>query len=103
MKVKVGKAIVKAFRQKAAKATAKGMKQVKPSSPKIAPTAAPSSANMIKTKGVPNKTYATRKQAKNAYNAKQDRLARDGFSGYTPNAKSTQNRYMNNLRNFLKS
>lgn len=53
MKVKVGKAIAKAFRQKAAKATAKSMKQVKPSSPKIAP---PSIANMDKTKGVPNKT-----------------------------------------------
>lgn len=47
--------------------------------PKIAPTAPPSSDNMVKTKGVPNKTYATRKQAKNAYNAKQDRLARDGL------------------------
>lgn len=98
--MKVGKAIAKAFRQKAVKATAKGVKQVKPSGPKIAP---PSSSNMVKTKGVPNKTYATREQAKNAYNAKQDRLARDGFSGYTPNAKSAQNKYTNNLRNFLKS
>lgn len=87
---KIGGGVVKALR--------KGVKaKTKSIGTKIKPVQASQGRTIVGK--VPKKTYAS----KNAMRADLDKNARQGFTGYTPKATSKQNKYKQNMKNFLGS
>ena len=57
--------------------------------------------NLTKVKSQGNKLETSSAKASRKQNALIDKQARQGFSGYTPNAKSQQNKYMADTKKFL--